>query len=132
MHKKLTVAFICTHNACRSQMAQALCSALAGDVFDCCSAGTHPAAAVNADAARLLRQQYGLDISSQRPKLLSALPAVDIVVTMGCGVACPQVACRHREDWGLPDPTGQSDEAFLRVMQTIEQRVRALREQWMP
>ncbi len=121
------VAFVCTHNSCRSQLAQALAKNVAGDVFDTYSAGTHPAAGVNATALRLL-QERGIDTSNLYSKTLSEIPAVDYVITMGCGVACPTLACRHREDWGLEDPSGQDDTAFLDCINTIEQNILKLRE----
>lgn len=124
MRKK--VAFICTHNSCRSQMAEALGRHLAADVFESFSAGTDVKAQVNPDAVRTLRRLYGIDMTAQRPKLLSELPAVDVVVTMGCGVQCPSLPCARREDWGLADPTGRGDAAFEETARLIECRVRAL------
>lgn len=126
---KPTVAFLCVHNSCRSQMAEALGKALAGDVFDSCSAGTETKPAINPDAVRLMKVRHGIDMeATQRSKLLAELPPVDIVVTMGCDVACPHLPCRHREDWGLPDPTGQPDAVFLAVMDEIEAKVLDLKE----
>lgn len=122
------VAFICTHNSCRSQIAEALGRHLAGDVFESYSAGTELKPRINPDAVRLMKQRYGIDMEqTQRPKLLAELPPVDIVVTMGCGVACPYFPCRCREDWGLNDPTGKSDEEFIGVIDRIEKNIRALR-----
>lgn len=123
MVNKPRVAFICTHNSCRSQIAEALARARAADVMESYSAGTHPADAVNPDALRLLREIAGVDISALRPKKLDDLPAVEVVVTMGCGVQCPSLPCRHREDWGLSDPTGQSDDVFLNTIRTIEEKI---------
>ena len=118
------VAFLCVHNSCRSQMAEALGRALAGDVFDSCSAGTQPSARINPDAVRLMKRVYGIDMEqTQYSKPLSALPAVDVAVTMGCGVRCPSLPCSHREDWGLEDPSGGPDSAFLAVMAQIEEKV---------
>lgn len=118
------VAFICTHNSCRSQIAEALAKRLAGRVFECYSAGTHPARQINPDAVRLMKKLYGVDMEeTQHPKLLAELPPVDIVVTMGCGVACPFLPCSHREDWGLEDPTGKSDDEFLSVIRRIEANI---------
>ncbi len=122
--KKPKVAFLCVHNSCRSQMAEALGKKLAGDAFESCSAGTEPGARINPDAVRLMKQVHGVDMElTQHNKALSDLPPVDIVVTMGCGVNCPIFPCSHREDWGLADPTGQADEAFLDVMVRIEEKV---------
>ena len=122
------VAFLCVHNACRSQMAEALGRKLAGDVFESCSAGTAPGVRIDPGAVRLMKQVYGIDMEqSQRSKPLSALPAVDIVVTMGCNVQCPSLPCSHREDWGLEDPSGRDDGAYLAVMARIEEKVRELK-----
>ncbi len=123
------VAFICVHNSCRSQMAEALGKHLAADAFESYSAGTETKPQINQDAVRLMKQVYGIDMEqTQRSKLLEAIPAVDIVVTMGCNVQCPTLPCSHREDWGLDDPSGQADEAFLRTMRLIEEKVLDLRE----
>ena len=125
---KPRVAFVCVHNSCRSQIAEALGRALADDVFESYSAGTALKAAINPDAVRLLKQLYGIDMEKdQRPKPLTDIPAADVVVTMGCGVTCPNLPCKRREDWGLEDPTGKSDEAFIAVIQAIESHILALR-----
>ncbi len=114
---KPKVAFICVHNSCRSQIAEALGKHLASDVFESYSAGTELKDRINPDAVRLMKQLYGIDMEqSQRPKLLEALPPVDVVVTMGCNVECPYLPCKRREDWGLPDPTGKSVAEFISVM----------------
>jgi len=124
---KAKVAFICTHNSCRSQMAEELGKLLAPDVFESYSAGTYPARQINPDAVRIIQRLYGVDMAAdQRPKLLAALPAVDVVVTMGCGVECPFLPNRHREDWGLEDPTGKEDAAFIATAERIERNVRDL------
>ena len=122
------VAFICTHNSCRSQIAEALGKSLAGDVFESCSAGTEFKPRIDPDAVRLMKRLYGIDMEqTQRPKLRAELPPVDVVVSRGCGVACPYLPCRHREDWGLEDPTGKSDEEFIKVIKRIETNIRLLR-----
>ena len=122
------VAFVCTHNSCRSQLAEALGRLLAADVFESCSAGTAPKDAINPDAVRVFRRLCGVDMTeTQRPKLLSALPPADVVVTMGCGVQCPMLPCRSREDWGLEDPTGQSDDDFERTIESIREKILDLR-----
>lgn len=128
MNRKLRAAFICTHNSCRSQIAEALGRYLAGDVFESCSGGTEKAERLNPDAVRLMKTVYGIDMEQrQYSKLLEELPAADIVITMGCGVKCPYMPCRYREDWGLDDPTGKADEAFLAVMRSIEEKIRDLK-----
>lgn len=126
--KKPKVAFICVHNSCRSQIAEALGKYLASDVFESFSAGTELKDRINPDAVRLIKQLYGIDMEqNQRPKLLAELPPVDVVVTMGCNVECPYLPCKRRENWGLPDPTGKDDEEFLKVIQTIYDNILALR-----
>lgn len=118
------VAFICVHNSCRSQIAEALCRHLAGDVFECYSAGTETKSQINQDAVRLIKQIYDIDMEkTQCSKLLSDIPPVDIVVTMGCNVACPYLPCKQCEDWGLEDPTGKDDEIFRQIIQVIEEKV---------
>ncbi len=121
---KPKVAFICVHNSCRSQIAEAFGTHFACDIFESYSAGTHLKPVINPDAVRLMKQHYGIDMeSSQRSKLLQDIPVVDVVITMGCNVDCPNLPCQHREDWGLDDPSGQSDAMFLQTMATIEQKV---------
>ena len=130
MSRKPRVAFVCVHNACRSQMAEAIARILAGDVFDSFSAGTETKPAIDPTAVRLVREQYGVDMTeTQYSKTLDALPEVDVVVTMGCNVQCPSLPCRRREDWGLADPTGKEDSVYLAVMDTIRQRVLELRRE---
>jgi len=124
---KPRIAFICVHNSCRSQIAEALCRHLAGDVFECYSAGTETKPLIDTDAVRLMKQLYGIDMEkTQYSKLLSEIPPVDVVITMGCNVECPYLPCRHREDWGLDDPTGKSDEFFAQVIKQIETKVNEL------
>ena len=123
------VAFICVHNSCRSQIAEALGKLLAPDVFESYSAGTETKPRINQDAVRLMKQEYGVDMeASQYSKLLSEIPRVDVVITMGCNVQCPFLPCSFREDWGLDDPTGKSDEAFLAVIREIERKVLVLKD----
>lgn len=127
--QKPKVAFVCVHNACRSQIAEALGKLLAGQVFEIYSAGTETKPQIDPEAVRLVKQRYGVDMTqTQHPKLLSEIPAPDVVVTMGCNVACPNLPCRHREDWGLEDPTGQGEEAYLNTIAQIEQKVLDLKE----
>jgi arsenate reductase len=124
-----TVAFICVHNSCRSQIAEALGKHLAADVFASYSAGTETKPQINRDAVRLVKQIYGIDMTlTQRSKLIDELPPVDIVVTMGCAVECPYLPCKKRTDWGLTDPTGQDDAAFIAVIRTIEHKILAFKD----
>ena len=128
MAPKPKVAFVCVHNSCRSQIAEALGKLLAVDVFDSYSAGTETRPQINRDAVRLMKQFYGVDMErTQYRKLLSEIPPVDIVITMGCNVSCPTLPCRHREDWGLDDPTDKGDDCFLAVMRSVEEKVSALK-----
>ena len=123
--EKKKVAFICVHNSCRSQIAEALGKHLASDKYEFYSAGTETKPQINQDAVRLVKQRYGIDMAkTQYSKLLSEIPEVDIVITMGCNVVCPFLPCERREDWGLPDPTGQNDEAFIAVIKAIERNIR--------
>lgn len=123
------VAFICVHNSCRSQIAEALGKHLALDVFDSYSAGTQTKPQINQDAVRLMKELYGIDMEeTQKSKLLKDIPPVDIVVTMGCNVECPFLPCKHQEDWGLEDPTGKNDEEFIRVIQTIADKINKLKQ----
>ena len=126
---KKKVAFICVHNSCRSQMAEALGRKLAGDVLECYSAGTETKPEINQDAVRLMKEKHGIDMEeTQYSKLLEDIPAVDIVITMGCNVECPFLPCEMRADWGLDDPSGKADEEFLLVMDHIEEKVKNLRQ----
>ena len=123
------VAFICVHNSCRSQMAEALGKQLAADAFESYSAGTHTKPQINQDAVRTIKELYGIDMEkSQYSKKLEEIPPVDIVVTMGCNVECPFLPCRYREDWGLDDPSGQSDEVFAATAKQIEQKILDLKQ----
>lgn len=126
---KTKVAFICVHNSCRSQIAEALGKHFASDVFESYSAGTETKPQINQDAVRLMKEIYNIDMElTQGSKLLDEIPPVDIVVTMGCNVECPYLPCKHREDWGLDDPTGKSDEEFKKVISTIETKIKELKE----
>ena len=123
------IAFICVHNSCRSQIAEALGKKLAGDKFEYYSAGTEIKPQINQDAVRLMKEIYDIDMEkTQSSKLLQDIPPVDIVITMGCNVGCPYLPCQYREDWGLEDPTGQSDAVFKDIIQQIETKVLALRK----
>ena len=129
MGQKPKGAFVCVHNSCRSQIAEALGKLLAADVFDSYSAGTETKPQINQDAVRLVKQLYGVDMEqTQHSKLLADIPPVDVVVTMGCNVSCPSLPCKHREDWGLDDPTGKSDAEFLETIQAIDRQVNVLKE----
>ena len=118
------VAFICVHNSCRSQIAEALGKHLRGDEFRFYSAGTETKPRINQDAVRLMKELYGIDMEkTQYSKLLSEIPEVDVVITMGCNVQCPFLPCSHREDWGLEDPTGKPDADFKEIIRRIHERI---------
>lgn len=122
---KKKVAFICVHNACRSQIAEALGKKFGSEKFEFYSAGTEIKSTINPDAVRLMKEHYNIDMEEkQYSKLLKDIPPVDIVVTMGCNVQCPALPCEHREDWGLEDPSGKSDSEFLKVIQIIEAKIK--------
>lgn len=126
----LKIAFICVHNSCRSQIAEALGRHLASDVLECYSAGTETKPKINQDAVRLMKELYGIDMEkTQFSKLLSQIPPVDMVVTMGCNVACPNLPTKRREDWGLDDPTGKDDAEFIQTIKTIESKILKLAEE---
>jgi protein-tyrosine-phosphatase len=125
---KPKVAFVCVHNSCRSQIAEALGKLLASDVFDSYSAGTELKSHINPDAVRLMKKLYNIDMEDiQRNKLISEIPSPDVVITMGCNVNCPVLPCKHREDWGLDDPSGKSDEEFEKTIQIIEGKILELK-----
>lgn len=125
---KKKVAFICVHNSCRSQIAEALGRHLAGDVFESYSAGTETKPQINQDAVRLMKQIYGIDMEEkQYSKLISDIPEVDIAISMGCNVSCPYIGRDFDDNWGLDDPTGQSDEEFVKVIESIEEKILVLK-----
>lgn len=120
------IAFICVHNSCRSQMAEAFGKVLGLGIFECFSAGTEKKDRINQDAVRIMKE-IGIDMElHQKTKLLQDIPEVDIVITMGCNVSCPMISCEHREDWRLDDPTGKSDEEFRYVRAVIKNKMEDL------
>lgn len=126
---KKKVAFICVHNSCRSQMAEALGKIYGEGVFESYSAGTETKPQINQDAVKVIKGLYNVDMNkTQKSKLLSDIPNVDIVIKMGCNVVCPYLPASHIEDWGLEDPTGKSEEEFIRTAKTIEEKIKDLAE----
>ncbi|MEU7768803.1 arsenate reductase ArsC [Nocardia sp. NPDC049190] len=125
MAHKPSVLFVCVHNAGRSQMAAGLLAALAGDRIDVRSAGSAPAETLNPTVVDAMAE-IGIDISGQAPKPLTmdAIGISDVVVTMGCGDACPYFPGISYRDWVLPDPSDQT----LDVVRTIRDRIRILVE----
>ena len=126
---KPKVAFVCVHNSCRSQMAEALGKKLAEDVFDSYSAGTEVKDHINPDAVRLMKKLHGIDMEqTQYSKLLTDIPKPDVVILMGCNVSCPNLKSQYAENWGLEDPTGESDEVFEETIKKIETRILELKK----
>lgn len=124
---KPKVAFICVHNSCRSQMAEALGKLYEGEVFESYSAGTELRPTINQDAVRIINELYNINMNeTQKSKLLGDIPEVDIVIKMGCNVVCPILPGKHIEDWGLEDPTGKSDEEFIKTAKIIEEKIKNL------
>ena len=127
---KKKVAFICVHNSCRSQIAEALGKHLASDVFESYSAGTETKPQINQDAIRIMKELYKIDMEqTQYSKLITDIEAPDIAISMGCNVGCPFVERRFDDDWGLEDPTGKSDDEFKIIIAEIERRVLNLRDE---
>ncbi len=127
--EKVKVAFICVHNSCRSQIAEALGKKLLSDICECYSAGTETKPQINQDAVRLMKQVYGIDMeATQYSKLFEDIPETDIVVAMGCNVVCPFIPGKLNLNWGLEDPTGKSDEEFMEIIKMIEKNIYELRE----
>ncbi|MEU7941274.1 arsenate reductase ArsC [Microbispora bryophytorum] len=122
-----SVLFVCVHNAGRSQMAAGWLAHLAGDRVQVRSAGSAPAERVNPVAVDAMRE-VGIDISAESPKLLTAdaVQASDVIITMGCGDACPVLPGKRYEDWKLDDPAGQGIEAVREIRDEIHDRVKVL------
>lgn len=126
---KPKVAFICVHNSCRSQIAEALGKALASDVFESYSAGTETKPQINQDAVRLMKKLYGIDMEqTQHSKLISDIPEPDIAISMGCNVGCPFIGRPFDDNWGLEDPTGKNDEEFNKVIDEIQKQIMKLKD----
>lgn len=126
---KTRVAFICVHNSCRSQIAEALGKKLAFDVFESYSAGTEKKSHINLDAVRIMKRLYGIDMEqTQYSKMISDIPEPDITISMGCNVGCPFIGKPFDDNWGLDDPTGQSDEVFEETIRKIEEKILELKE----
>ena len=104
-------------------MAEAFGKAYLSEKYDCYSAGTETKPQINQDAVRIMKEHFGIDMSGQYSKLISDIPAPDIVITMGCNVQCPNIPCKERSDWGLDDPTGKSDEEFIKTANLIKEKV---------
>ena len=131
MNNKLKIAFICVHNSCRSQIAEALGKHLASDVFKSYSAGTETKPQINQDAVRIMKELYGIDMEeTQYSKMITEIPNPDIAIAMGCNVGCPFVGRPFDDDWGLEDPTGKSDEEFKKTIKEIERKIFQLKDKY--
>ncbi|MGZ4588708.1 MAG: arsenate reductase ArsC [Mycobacteriaceae bacterium] len=128
-----SVLFVCVHNAGRSQMAAGFLSALAGDTVEVRSAGSAPAGSINSAAVEAMAE-VGIDISEQSPKILTTdtVESSDVVITMGCGDACPVFPGISYRDWALPDPAGQGIDAVRPIRDEIKTRVQALLNELVP
>lgn len=127
---KPKVAFICVHNSCRSQIAEALGKHFASDVFESYSAGTETKPQINQDAVRLMKRLYGIDMEQkQYSKLVSDIPEPDIAISMGCNVGCPFIGRSFDGNWELDDPTGKSDNEFLKIIKEIESKILQLKKE---
>lgn len=126
---KPKVAFVCVHNSCRSQVAEALGKLLASDVFESYSAGTELKDHINPDAVRMMKQLHNIDMEeTQYNKLITDIPQPDVVIFMGCNVSCPTLKGKYEENWGLDDPSGKSDEVFAETIRLIEEKMLLLKE----
>lgn len=127
MTDKPSVLFVCVHNAGRSQMAAGWLRELAGDRIEVRSAGSMPAEQINPIAVEAMRE-VGIDLTAEQPKVLTteAVQASDVVITMGCGDACPFFPGKRYEDWKLDDPAGQGIDAVRPIRDEIRSRVTAL------
>ncbi|MGN0581184.1 MAG: arsenate reductase ArsC [Oscillospiraceae bacterium] len=129
MNKK-KVAFICVHNSCRSQIAEALGKHFAADVFESYSAGTETKPQINQDAVRLMKKLYGIDMEkTQYSKTFDKIPSPDITISMGCDVDCPYIGREFDDNWGLPDPTGENDKVFFEVINRIKDNIFRLKDE---
>ena len=127
MNKK-KIAFICVHNSCRSQIAEALGKHLASDVFESYSAGTETKPQINQDAVRIMKELYGIDMEeSQYSKMIDDIPKPDLAISMGCNVGCPFIGRAFDDNWELDDPTGKSDDEFKDIIKRIEEKILELK-----
>ncbi len=128
--KKFKIAYVCVHNSCRSQMAEAITKKLASDFFEAYSAGTETKPQINQDAVKIIKKLYDVDINlTQKSKLIDDLPQeLDILVTMGCNVECPFIPTQYREDWGLDDPSGLPESEFMKTAELIKEKLLLLKK----
>ena len=127
MERKLKIAFVCVHNSCRSQIAEALGKKFMSDRYDFYSCGTELKPQINQDAVRLIKDMYQIDMEqNQYSKIVQDIPQVDIAISMGCNVTCPYVGKSFDDNWNLDDPTGKSDDEFIKIIKEIEKKIKKL------
>lgn len=127
MERKLKIAFVCVHNSCRSQIAEALGKKFMSDRYDFYSCGTELKPQINQDAVRLIKDMYQIDMEqNQYSKLVQDISQVDIAISMGCNVTCPYVGKSFDDNWNLDDPTGKSDDEFIKIIKEIEKKIKKL------
>lgn len=133
MTSRPSVLFVCIHNAGRSQMAAGFLAHLAGDTIEVRSAGSAPAETINSAAVEAMAE-VGIDISRRSPRILTpdAVESSDVVITMGCGDACPVFPGVSYRDWALPDPAGKGIEAVRPIRDDIKIRVEKLIDELVP
>lgn len=124
---KLKIGFVCVHNSCRSQMAEAITNLKYNQMFDACSGGTEVKDHINQGAVLAINKLYNINMEdNQHSKLISDLPKLDILITMGCNVNCPTLPAKHREDWGLDDPSGLEDYGYELTAKIIDEKIKNL------
>jgi arsenate reductase len=116
------VAFICVHNSCRSQIAEALCKKYRNDLVPY-SAGTEIKDSINKDAVRIMKEKYNINISLQYPKLLKDIPECDIYISMGCNVGCPMIKKGFDDNFMIEDPTGKDEDKFIKIIEEIKRKI---------
>ena len=127
MERKLKIAFVCVHNSGRSQIAEALGKKFMSDRYDFYSCGTELKPQINQDAVRLIKDMYQIDMEqNQYSKLVQDIPQVDIAISMGCNVTCPYIGKSFDDNWNLDDPTGKSDDEFIKIIKEIEKKIKKL------
>jgi len=123
---KISVAFVCIGNSCRSQMAEGFARHYGSDLLEIYSAGTHPASYISPDTIKVMAEK-GIDISSHYPKNIKEIPTeVDVLITMGCEVECPYIPAKLRVNWGIDDPIGKPVEEYRKIRDIIEENVKHL------
>lgn len=122
------IAFICNHNSCRSQIAEYFGRKYLSDIYNIYSAGSEIKSEINKDAVRIINELYSDDISlTQHPKTINEIPELDIIINMGCYNGCPYINQEFTADWQITDPTGKSDDEFIKVINQIKEKVLQLR-----